>query len=64
MDIVERLRLTDQQLAQEAADELERLRAHAVKMRAVCQDLAERLHAADPTSTCGEDAEMACPTLH
>ena len=64
MDIVDRLRLTHQQLAQEAADEIERLRDHAVKMRGVCRDLAERLLAIDPTSTCGEDVEMACPTLH
>ena len=64
MDIIERLRLTDLQLAQEAAGEIEWLRAHAVKMRAVCQDLAERLHATDPASTCGEDSEMVDPTLH
>jgi hypothetical protein len=64
MDIIERLRLTDLQLAQEAAGEIEWLRAHAVEMRAVCQDLAERLHAIDPASTCGEDAEMEGPTLH
>ena len=64
MDIIERLRLTDLQLAQEAAGEIEWLRAHAVKMRAVCQDLAERLHDTAPTSTCGEDSEMADPTLH
>ena len=45
MDIVERLRLTDLQLAQEAADEIERLLAHAVKMRLVCEELAARLGA-------------------
>jgi hypothetical protein len=64
MDIIERLRLTDLQLAQEAAGEIEWLRAHAANMRAVCQDLAERLHAINPTSTCGEDAEIARKTLH
>ena len=64
MDIVERLRLTDQPLNEEAASEIASLRAHAVKMRQVCQDLAERLHAIDPTSTCGEDAEIARKTLH
>ena len=58
-DIIERLRLTDQQLAREAAGEIERLCAHAVKMRALCQDLAEHFHADNPTSTGGEDAEMA-----
>ena len=64
MDIVERLRLTDQPLNEEAASEIVGLRAHAVKMRQVCQDLAVRLHAIDPTSTCGEDAEIARKTLH
>jgi hypothetical protein len=64
MDIVERLRLTDLQLAQEAANEIERLLAHAVKMRLVCEELAERLGAVDPMSSFGEDAEIASPTLH
>jgi hypothetical protein len=64
MDMVERLRLTDLQLDQEAANEIEWLRDHSVKMRQVCQELAERLHAIDPTSTCGEDAEIASATLH
>jgi hypothetical protein len=64
MDIVERLRLTDLQLAQEAANEIERLLAHAVKMRLVCEELAERLGAVDPMGTFGEDAETASPTWH
>ena len=64
MDIVERLRLTNVQLAQEAANEIERLLAHAVKMRIVCEELAERLEAVDPMTTFGEDADIASPTLH
>jgi hypothetical protein len=64
MDIVERLRLTDQPLNEEAASEIVGLRAHAVKMRRVCQDLAERLHAIYPSSSCREDAEIARKTLH
>jgi hypothetical protein len=61
MDIVERPRLTDLQLAQEAADEIERLLAHAVKMRLVCEELAERLGDVDPMITFGEDAVIASP---
>jgi hypothetical protein len=64
MDIIERLRLTDLQLAQEAADEIERLLAHAVKMRLVCEELAARLGVDDAMSVYGESDEIASPTLH
>jgi hypothetical protein len=64
MDILARLRLTDLQLAHEAANEIERLLAHAVKMRLVCDELAERLGAVDPMSTFEGDAEIGSPTLH
>jgi hypothetical protein len=63
MDIVERLRLSDQLLNEEAASEIEWLRAHAIKMRQVCQDLAGRLHSIDPT-TGGGDVEIARITWH
>ena len=45
MDIVERLRVINESINQEAASEIVELRIHAAKMRQVCQALAERLYA-------------------
>ena len=64
MDIVERLRVINESINQEAASEIVELRIHAAKMRQVCQALAERLYAIDPTMTNDEDAAIGSRTFH
>ena len=64
MDILEKLRLADTQLAQQAASEIEQLRFHAVQMREVCKQLVEQLYTTNSMSDCGEDAPIARATRH
>jgi hypothetical protein len=64
MDILEKLRLADTELTQQALTEIERLRVHAERMREVCRQLAEQLYITDSMSDCGEDAAIARTTRH
>ena len=44
MDILEKLRLADTELTQQAVTEIQQLRVHAERMREVCRQLAEQLY--------------------
>ena len=65
MDILEKLRLADTELTQQAVTEIEQLRVHAERMREVCRQLAEQLYITDSISAFGaEAAAIARATRH
>jgi hypothetical protein len=64
MDILEKLRLADTELTQQAVTEIEQLRVHAERMREVCKQLVEQLYTTDSISDCAEDAAIARATRH
>ena len=64
MDILEKLRLADTELTQQAVTEIEELRLRKEQMREVCRQLAEQLYITNSASDCGEDAAIARATRH